>query len=83
MFFLLIALSQFVPVLKVGFMFTYIAPLVFVLSVTLIKEAHDDVQRLRKDREINNTKYEYLKKDKTWSLKCASQIKVGDILKLS
>ena len=30
MFFLLIALSQFIPFLKVGFMFTYIAPLVFV-----------------------------------------------------
>ena len=42
MFFLIIALSQFVPFLKVGFMFTYVAPLVFVLVVTMIKEAYDD-----------------------------------------
>lgn len=43
LFFLLIALSQFVPVLKVGFLFTYIAPLAFVLVVTLLKEAADDI----------------------------------------
>lgn len=42
MFFLIIALSQFIPFLKVGFMFTYVAPLVFVLVVTMIKEAYDD-----------------------------------------
>ena len=52
-FFLLIGLSQFIPALKVGFMFTYIAPLVFVLSITIIKEQFDDVQRKLKDKEIN------------------------------
>lgn len=45
MFFLLIALSQFVPFLKVGLLVTYVAPLVFVLVVTMIKEAYDDIQR--------------------------------------
>jgi len=41
-FFLLISLSQFIPPLKVGLMFTYVAPLVFVLLITLFKEAFDD-----------------------------------------
>lgn len=59
-FFLLIALSQFYPPLKVGFMFTYIAPLAFVLAITVIKEGVDDFQRYRKDKEINNAKVEYL-----------------------
>lgn len=58
MFFLLIALSQFVPPLKVGFLFTYVAPLVFVLAITIIKEAVDDITRLKRDREINNAVYE-------------------------
>ena len=57
-FFLMIALSQFIEPLKVGFMFTYIAPLVFVLAITIIKEAFDDFQRMRKDQDINNKKYE-------------------------
>ena len=46
MFFLITALSQFVPSLKVGLLVTYVAPLVFVLTVTMLKEAYDDFQRL-------------------------------------
>lgn len=30
LFFLIVTLSQFIPILKVGFLFTYVAPLVFV-----------------------------------------------------
>jgi phospholipid-translocating ATPase len=41
-FFLMIALSQFIQELKVGFLFTYVAPLVFVLMITIAKEAFDD-----------------------------------------
>lgn len=43
LFFLLISLSQFIPALKVGYLFTYIAPLAFVLLITLVKEAVDDI----------------------------------------
>ena len=53
MFFLLIALSQFVPFLKVGLLVTYIAPLVFVLAITMLKEIYDDIKRLLRDRELN------------------------------
>jgi phospholipid-translocating ATPase len=45
MFFLLIAITQFFPVLKVGYLFTYIAPLVLVLTLTMGKEAYDDFKR--------------------------------------
>lgn len=41
-----------------GFMFTYVSPLVFVLMVCIGKEAFDDFQRMRKDSDINNKKYE-------------------------
>lgn len=67
LFFLLICLSQFIPPLKVGkilcliiigFLFTYIAPLAFVLVVTLLKEAWDDLQRYWRDKELNNKKHE-------------------------
>ena len=58
LFFLLISASQFIPALKVGFLFTYIAPLAFVLAVTIAKEAFDDWQRMLKDRELNNKRYE-------------------------
>ena len=36
---------------------TYIAPLAFVLSVTMGKEAYDDYKRYLRDREANSQKY--------------------------
>ena len=57
MFFLMIALSQYIPELKVGIRFTYVSPLVFVLTVSMMKEAYDDIKRLYRDRELNNEKY--------------------------
>jgi len=58
LFFLLICLSQLFPPLKVGFLFTYVAPLAFVLVITLMKEAWDDFSRYRRDKEMNNMQYE-------------------------
>ena len=86
MFFLLIAISQFVPFLKVGFMFTYVAPLVFVLMVTMFKEGFDDFQRYRRDKELNNTEYAVLQRQAGGSgsivpIKSAD-IKVGMIIKI-
>ena len=83
LFFLLISLSQFVPALKVGYMFTYIAPLAFVLIITLVKEAVDDIQRFRKDKTLNNKKYENIQLDGTWSMKESATLAVGDIIKVS
>ncbi|KIK19433.1 hypothetical protein PISMIDRAFT_107630 [Pisolithus microcarpus 441] len=57
LYFLLVALSQFIPVLKIGFIFTYVAPLAFVLCVTMGKEAYDDYKRYLRDREANSQKY--------------------------
>ena len=54
LYFLGVALSQFIPALQVGFLFTYIAPLVFVLGVTLFKEGYDDYKRYIRDREANS-----------------------------
>jgi phospholipid-translocating ATPase len=82
LFFLLIALSQFIPPLKVGFTFTYIAPLAFVLTITLCKEAWDDIQRYRKDKELNNFNYEYLRHNGDWSFKNSASLKVGDLIRV-
>jgi phospholipid-translocating ATPase len=57
MFFLLVALTQFIPFLKVGLLVTYVAPLGIVLLITCGKEAYDDLQRRRRDQELNNYIY--------------------------
>lgn len=62
-YFLLVALSQFIPALKIGFLATYIAPLSFVLAITIGKEALDDFERFKRDRESNSTPYQVLRPD--------------------
>ncbi|KAJ3530672.1 hypothetical protein NM688_g7676 [Phlebia brevispora] len=57
LYFLLVALSQFIPALKIGLIVTYIAPLAFVLCVTIGKEAYDDYKRHLRDQEANSQKY--------------------------
>ncbi|KAG0648538.1 putative phospholipid-transporting ATPase NEO1 [Hyphodiscus hymeniophilus] len=60
MYFLLVALSQVVPALRIGYLSTYIVPLVFVLSITLGKEAIDDISRRKRDSEANSEGYTVL-----------------------
>lgn len=52
-YFLLVALSQIIPVLRIGYMSSYIAPLAFVVCISLGKEALDDIGRRRRDAEAN------------------------------
>ncbi|ORY30821.1 hypothetical protein BCR39DRAFT_466331 [Naematelia encephala] len=56
-YFLVVALSQFIPALKIGYIVTYVAPLAFVLAITMGKEAYDDYCRFLRDREANSTRY--------------------------
>lgn len=64
MYFLLVALSQAIPPLRIGYISTYIVPLVFVIAITLGKEAFDDIGRRRRDAEANSEGYTVLDFDK-------------------
>ncbi|KAI9827997.1 MAG: hypothetical protein M1819_006840 [Sarea resinae] len=61
LYFLLVALSQIIPALRIGYLSTYIAPLAFVLTITLGKEAIDDIARRRRDSEANSEGYTVLR----------------------
>ncbi|KAK2764972.1 putative aminophospholipid-translocase [Arachnomyces sp. PD_36] len=52
-YFLLVALSQIIPILRIGYMSSYIAPLAFVVIISLGKEAMDDIARRRRDADAN------------------------------
>ena len=52
-YFLGIALTQFIPILKVGFLFTFIMPLAFVLLLSIGKEGYDDIKRMIQDKVIS------------------------------
>ena len=59
-FFLAVALSQFIPALQVGPLFIYFAPLAFVVTLSLLKDGWDDINRFRRDVKANNEEYDLL-----------------------
>ena len=83
LYYLIVALSQFFPPLRIGLLFTYIAPLVFVLAVTMVKEAYDDVQRWRTDLAINHERYERLLPSGAVEGVKAQDICVGHVIRVS
>jgi phospholipid-translocating ATPase len=60
LFYLLTAVSQFIPALKVGLMFSFLAPLCLVLFLTMVKEGYEDYQRYKKDKQINSSEFMYI-----------------------
>lgn len=88
-YFLLVALSQIIPFLRIGYMSTYIVPLAVVLSITIGKEAIDDIARRRRDAEANSELFTALSFTNAVARngvvevqKRSRDIKVGDVLKL-
>jgi phospholipid-translocating ATPase len=61
LYFLLVAMSQIIPALRIGYLSTYVFPLAFVITITLSKEALDDIARRRRDAEANSEGYTVLK----------------------
>ena len=81
LFFLLIAISQAVPQLRVGFLFTYVSPLAIVLGITIIKEGYDDYQRYLRDKELNEALFNKVTINGLEKI-ASKDIKTGDIIQL-
>ncbi|XP_077446795.1 putative phospholipid-transporting ATPase IIB isoform X3 [Stigmatopora argus] len=79
LYFLVVACSQFVPSLKIGYLYTYWAPLGFVVAVTMAREAADEVRRHRRDKEMNSQLYGKLTPRGKMQVK-SSEIQVGDLI---
>ncbi|XP_037661590.1 probable phospholipid-transporting ATPase IIB isoform X5 [Choloepus didactylus] len=79
LYFLVVSCSQFVPALKIGYLYTYWAPLGFVLAVTIMREAIDEFRRFRRDKEVNSQLYSKLTVRGKVQVK-SSDIQVGDLI---
>ena len=82
LYFLVMACSQFVPVLRIGYLYTYWGPLGFVISVTMVREAIDDIRRWQRDREVNLAKYAKLT-ERGRVLVTAAKLQVGDVVEVA
>eukprot|EP00698_Gefionella_okellyi_P023878 TRINITY_DN827_c0_g1_i1.p1 TRINITY_DN827_c0_g1~~TRINITY_DN827_c0_g1_i1.p1 ORF type:complete len:1107 (-),score=195.10 TRINITY_DN827_c0_g1_i1:3170-6490(-) len=83
-YFLAIVVLELIPgILPGGFTpVTSILPLVFVLSVTAVKEAIEDVWRARSDRKENEAEVKRLCKDGNIEVVRSQDVIVGDILQV-
>ncbi|XP_060651447.1 probable phospholipid-transporting ATPase IA isoform X3 [Drosophila nasuta] len=81
-FFLLIALLQQIPDVSPTGRYTTLVPLIFILSVSAIKEIIEDIKRHRADNEINHRLIERLENG-TWTTVRWSELSVGDIIKVT
>ncbi|XP_049859548.1 probable phospholipid-transporting ATPase IA isoform X2 [Schistocerca gregaria] len=80
-FFLFIALLQQIPDVSPTGRYTTLVPLVFILSVSAIKEIIEDVKRHHADNEINHRDVEVLR-DGHWLWIQWRNVVVGDIVKV-
>lgn len=78
-YFLLLACSQFVPEMRLGALYTYWVPLGFVLAVTIIREAVEEIRCYVRDKEVNSQVYSRLTSRGTVKVK-SSNIQVGDLI---
>ncbi|XP_029410679.1 probable phospholipid-transporting ATPase IIB isoform X4 [Nannospalax galili] len=79
LYFLVVSCLQFVPALKIGYLYTYWAPLGFVLAVTITREAIDEFRRFQRDKEMNSQLYSKLTVRGKVQVK-SSDIQVGDLI---
>ena len=85
LFYLIMTITQFIPTLAVGFLFTYIAPLAFVVAVSMGKELYDDINRRIQDKKTNSTKITIIiniGNSIQRVEKNASDLQIGDVVEL-
>lgn len=76
---LIMACSQFIPELKIGFTYTYWAPLSCVILVSVVREAVDDFLRFKRDKAVNSQLYQKLTPNGPQVIP-SSKIKVSDLI---
>lgn len=82
LYFLIICISQFVPSLRVTYIFTNVVPLALVLAITIAKEAFDDYKRYLRDKDANSQLYKKVLPSGDVIDIPSSDIVVGDLIHL-
>ena len=80
LYFLIMACTQFIPMFRVGYLSTYWGPLAFVLFVTMLREAYDDIKRAYRDKELNSQMYTLLGANGRRKKIPSSQLQVSDVI---
>jgi phospholipid-translocating ATPase len=79
LYFLVMACTQFIPMVRIGPLYTYWAPLAFVIFITMLREAYDDIQRARRDKELNSQMYTLIENGRKRQIP-SSELQVSDLI---
>uniref|UniRef100_A0A0N5A7W7 Phospholipid-transporting ATPase n=1 Tax=Syphacia muris TaxID=451379 RepID=A0A0N5A7W7_9BILA len=80
-YFSILLILQLFPWINSMAWYSTALPLVFVLAISAIKEAYDDIQRHRSDNQVNN-RVSYVVRGSTLVKEKWMNVKVGDILRM-
>ncbi|SCM26505.1 phospholipid-transporting ATPase, putative [Plasmodium chabaudi chabaudi] len=80
LFYLCVSLLQIIPIFNTGYVFTFVAPLIFIIFISLINEVVDDLKRFIKDLDVNNEIYHTLLQNGNFKKTYSKDIQVGDII---
>lgn len=80
LYFLVMACTQFIPMFRVGYLYTYWGPLIFVLFVTILREAIDDIKRAYRDKELNSQMYTLIDENGRRRQIPSSKLQVSDLI---
>lgn len=81
-YFLCLLILQLIPQISSLTPITTAVPLIVVLAITGIKDAHDDICRHKSDNQVNNRLSELLKPDGRLVREPWHRVKVGDIIRI-
>uniref|UniRef100_A0A8C5AT55 Phospholipid-transporting ATPase n=1 Tax=Gadus morhua TaxID=8049 RepID=A0A8C5AT55_GADMO len=80
-YFLVLLILQLIPEISSLSWFTTVVPLLLVLTMTAVKDASDDINRHRSDKQVNNRRVDVLIDGELRSEKWMN-VQVGDVIKL-
>jgi phospholipid-translocating ATPase len=80
LYFLVMACTQFIPGLRISPLYTYWAPLAFVIFITMLREAYDDIKRAHRDKELNSQTYTLLTENGRRKVIPSSKLQVSDVV---
>ncbi|CAF2049032.1 unnamed protein product, partial [Rotaria magnacalcarata] len=80
LYFLIIGLTQVIPMFRVGYFSIYWTPLAFVVFVSMLREGYEDIKRAYRDKEINSQRYTLLTENGRTEEILSSEIEVSDVI---
>ncbi|EAS04930.2 phospholipid-translocating P-type ATPase, flippase family protein (macronuclear) [Tetrahymena thermophila SB210] len=80
--YLIITISQFIYDLKVGYVYTYLSPVIFIVFLVMAREVYDNIKIFVQDSKYNQTVFKVLNYQNQFQEVKIQELKIGQIIEL-